>query len=94
MKVENREFMEKGIGQNYADLFLRVLKNSPLKAMTIGEMGEMAGLIKRIEKEKEGKTLDLEPSEIHKIKDRANNFPWAIFSMELVEMDAYLKSLA
>lgn len=94
MKVKNTEFKEKAIAENYVGLFLRVLKNAHTKGLTIGEMSDMQDLIKKLDAARSAETVDLEPSEITKIRDRANNFPWAVFSQELVDMDAYLKKLA
>lgn len=92
-EVKNEVFEEKGIADNYVGLFLRVLKNAHVKGLTIGEMTEMQGLIKTLSEAQKAKTVKLTASEIAKIRDRANSFPWAIYSDELVEMDKYLKSL-
>lgn len=93
IKVKNKEFEAKAIANNYAGLFQRVLRNAPTTGMTIGDMADMADLIKRLTEQKDAAVVELTAAEIKKVKERANNFPWATFSEELVEMDAYLKTL-
>jgi len=93
MKVENREFKEKQIGNRYINVFLQALKKSPTKGLNIGEMRELSGTIDVLEAHRKDKTFELTKDQIKQILEKTREIQWVVYNKELIEMDDYLNSL-
>ena len=93
MKVENREFKEKQIGNRYADVFLQAMKSSPTNGMTVGEMKDVSKLIDLIEAHKDDSIIEIKESQVKIILKKTREIKWVVYNKELIEMDDYLESL-
>ena len=91
--VENREFDNKAIGKNYADIIIFSLRNSPVEGMTIQGMRDIQSDLESLESTTENTELEItKKSFVHIIKV-IPQIPWKEFNKELIDMDDYFNSL-
>ena len=93
IKIENSELKEKQIGKRYADVMLRGLRSGGAQGLTVGEMADIAELIKTIKEIKEDSVIELTAADLKTVIVKTQAIQWFAFSQEIVDMDKYLTSL-
>ena len=91
--VENREFNNKAIGKNYADIIIFSLRNSPVEGMTIQGMRDIESDLSTLEKDSDNAELLITSKSFAHIIKVIPQIPWKEFNKELIDMDDYFNSL-
>ena len=91
--VENREFDNKAIGKNYADIIIFSLRNSPVEGMTIQGMRDIQSDLESLESTTENTELEITKKSFAHIIKVIPQIPWKEFNKELIDMDDYFNSL-
>jgi len=91
--VENREFNNKVIGKNYADIIIFSLRNSPVEGMTIQGMRDIQSDLESLEESTDNAELLITAKSFEHIVKVIPQIPWKEFNKELIDMDDYFNSL-